>query len=151
MTKESSSSINCIMGSFLLALKFKEAYWHDSWSVRQWPERPGFNPRLSHTKNSKKWRFMPPCLTFSIIRYRSRVKWSNLGKGVAPFPTPWCSSYRKRSLRVSLDYGRQQLFFLLVLCWLTIFHTYRYCFLVDWPFVDGQQIHQEWKGDDNFA
>ena len=27
---------------------------------------------------------MPPCLTLSIIRYVSRVKWSNPGKGVAP-------------------------------------------------------------------
>ena len=22
-----------------------------------------------------------------------KVKWSNLGKGLAPSPTPWCSSY----------------------------------------------------------
>ena len=28
-------------------------------------------------------------------------------KGVAPSPTHWCSSYRKGSLRVTLDYGRQ--------------------------------------------
>ena len=40
------------------------------------------------------------------IRYGSRVKWSNPGNGVAPSPTPWCSSYRKGSLRVTLDYGR---------------------------------------------
>ena len=50
---------------------------------------------------------MPPCLTLSIIRYGSRVKWRNPGKGVASSPTPWCSSYRKRCLRVTLDYGRQ--------------------------------------------
>ena len=31
------------------------------------------------------------------------VKWFR----VAPSPTPWCSSYRKGSLRVTLDYGRQ--------------------------------------------
>ena len=49
---------------------------------------------------------IPPCLTLSIIRYGSRVKWSNPGNGVAPSPTPWCSSYRKGSLRVTLDYGR---------------------------------------------
>ena len=35
---------------------------------------------------------------------------SNPEKGVAPSPTPWCSSYRKGSLRVSLDYGRQLYF-----------------------------------------
>ena len=55
----------------------------------------------------KKWYLMPPCLTLSIIRYGSRVKWSNPGNGVAPSPTHWCSSYRKGSLRVTLDYGRQ--------------------------------------------
>ena len=41
----------------------------------------------------KKWYLIPPCLTFSNIRYVSKVKWSNPGKGVAPFPTPWCSNY----------------------------------------------------------
>ena len=44
----------------------------------------------------KKWYLMPPCLTLSIIRYGSRVKWSNPGKGVAPSPTPWCSKVSKR-------------------------------------------------------
>ena len=53
---------------------------------------------------------MPPCLTLSIIRYGSRVKWVNPGKGVAPSPTPWCGSYRKGSLRVTLDYSRQLYF-----------------------------------------
>ena len=43
----------------------------------------------------------------------SRVKWSNPGKGVAPSPTPWCSSYRKGILRVTLDCGRQLYFSLL--------------------------------------
>ena len=50
---------------------------------------------------------MPLCLTLSIIWYGSRVKWRNPGKGVAPSSTPWCSSYRKGGLRVTLDYGRQ--------------------------------------------
>ena len=39
---------------------------------------------------------MPPCLTLSNIRYGSRVKWSNPGKGVAPSPTPWCCKLSKR-------------------------------------------------------
>ena len=39
---------------------------------------------------------MPPCLTLRNIRYGSRVKWSNPGKGVAPSPTPWCSKLSKR-------------------------------------------------------
>ena len=34
----------------------------------------------------KKSYLMPPCLTFSIIRWWSRVKWCNPGNGVAPCP-----------------------------------------------------------------
>ena len=45
------------------------------------------------------------CLTLSIIRYESRVKWSNLGDGVAPSPTPLCSCYWKRSLWIRLHYS----------------------------------------------
>ena len=50
---------------------------------------------------------MPPCLTLSSIRCGTRVKWVNPGKGVTPFPIPWCGSYRKGNLRVTLDYRRQ--------------------------------------------
>ena len=53
----------------------------------------------------KKWYFKPPCLTLSIIRYGSRVKWSNPEKSVAPSSTPWCSCYWKKSLQVPLNYG----------------------------------------------
>ena len=41
----------------------------------------------------KKWYLMPPCLTLSIIRYGSRVKWINPEKGVVPSLTPQCSSH----------------------------------------------------------
>ena len=40
----------------------------------------------------KKWYLMPTCLTLCIIRYGSRVKWSNPRKGARPSPTPRCSS-----------------------------------------------------------
>ena len=59
---------------------------------------------------TKKWSLMPPCLTLSITRNASRVKWSNPEKRKVPPPTYWCSSYRKGSLRVTLDYGRQLYF-----------------------------------------
>ena len=41
------------------------------------------------------------------------VIWFNItsGKGVVPFPTPWCSSYWKGNLRVNLNNGRQLYFF----------------------------------------
>ena len=43
------------------------------------------------------------------VRIKGKVKQSR--EGVAPSPTPWCSSYRKGSLRVTLDYGRQLYFY----------------------------------------
>ena len=35
-----------------------------------------------------KWYLIPPCLTLSNIRYVSRVKWRNSGKGVVLSPIP---------------------------------------------------------------
>ena len=66
-----------------------------------------FQSQVKSYQRLKKWYLMPPCLTLSIVRYGSRVKWVNPGKGVAPSPTPWCSSYWKWNLRVTLDYGCQ--------------------------------------------
>ena len=56
---------------------------------------------------TQKWYLMSTCLTLSIIRYGSSMKWVNHKKGVAPSSTPWCCSYWKGSLRVTLDYSRQ--------------------------------------------
>ena len=39
------------------------------------------------------------------VRIKGKVEPSR--EGVAPSPTSWCSSYRKGSLRVTLDYGLQ--------------------------------------------
>ena len=39
------------------------------------------------------------------VRIKGKVEQSR--EGVAPSPTHWCSSYRKGSLWVTLDYGRQ--------------------------------------------
>ena len=77
----------------------------------------------------KKWYLMPPCLTFRFIRYESRVKWSNLRKEVAPSSTRWCCRYRKGSLRVTLDYGRQLYF-----SYLYNFYSFQSHF-VDEPYI----------------
>ena len=39
------------------------------------------------------------------VRIKGKVEQSR--EGVAPSPTPWCSSYRKGNLRVTLDNGHQ--------------------------------------------
>ena len=45
-------------------------------------------------------------------RVQNKGKVEQTREGVALSPTPWCSSYRKGSLRVTLDYGRQLLLFI---------------------------------------
>ena len=77
--------------------------------VRVFANSPGDRGSISYRvmPKTQKWYLIPPCLTRSIRRYGIRIKWRNTGKGVAPSPTPWCSSYRKGSLRVALDYGRR--------------------------------------------
>ena len=42
-------------------------------------------------------------LTLITIKRGSRVKFGNLGNGVASFPTPRCDSYRKGTFGVLLD------------------------------------------------
>ena len=70
-------------------------------------QETGVQSQVESYRRLKKCYLIPPCLTLSIIRYASRVKWSNPGKGVPSSPTPWCSSSWKGSLLVALDYGRQ--------------------------------------------
>ena len=47
-------------------------------------------------------------LDTSLLNTRHYKVWSNPGKGVVPSLTPWCSSYWKGSLQVTLNYGGQQ-------------------------------------------
>ena len=114
-------------------------------SVHQWSRRAGFNPRLSHTKDSKIWYLMLPCLTLSIIRYGSRRKWSNPRKGVAPSPTPQCSRYGKGSLRVTLNYGRQ-----LYLLYMWYKNASSQLFKIGWHFIianiSNWFIDKNWTG-----
>ena len=56
---------------------------------------------------TRKWYLISHCSILSVIRYVSRVKWSNPGKGVMLFSTHRYSCYWKGSLRVTFDYGRQ--------------------------------------------
>ena len=55
------------------------------------------------------------------VRIKGKVEQSR--EGVAPSPTHWCSSYRKGSLRVTLDYGRQ-LYFTYILLTTSPFYDY---------------------------
>ena len=56
-----------------------QVYQPISIMVRVFANRLGFNPASNYTKDFK-WYLIPPCQTLSIIRYGSRIKWSNPGK-----------------------------------------------------------------------
>ena len=76
---------------FFLKYSLIPAHLPSEKSVRQWPGRPAFNPRSSHTKDSKMLLD-----TSLLIGYVSRVKWSNeiriKGKLDKILGKEWCLS-----------------------------------------------------------
>ena len=91
--------------------------------VRVFANGPGDLGSISGRVIPNTQKMVPDAILLNTQHYKvlSRVKWSNPGKGVAPSPTPRYSSYRKGSLRVTLDYGRQ-LFLLIYECiWINMY------------------------------
>ena len=97
------------------------AHWLNGLCVHHWSGRPGFNPRLSHTKDFK--RLDTSLLNTQQYKYILRVKWSNPGKGVAPLPTTQCSSYWTGSLQVAFKNGQQ--LYLVIYIYIYISSSYR--------------------------
>ena len=91
------------------AFTLKRIIRHPAETMIHWVEcspiarKIGVQSQVELYQRLKKWYLMLPCLTLSIIRYGSRVKWSYPGKRVAPFSTFRFSTYWKGSLRVTLD------------------------------------------------
>ena len=81
-------------------------------------QETGIQSQVESYQKLKKRYLIYPCLTLSIIRYVSRVKWSNPRKGVRLFATPRRSRYWKGIFRVALDYGHQ--------IYLLFFHLFEY-------------------------
>ena len=63
--------------------------------VRVFANGPGDLGSITDQVIPKTQKMVLDALTLSIIRYVSRVKWDNQGRGVVPSPTPWWSSYQK--------------------------------------------------------
>ena len=61
----------------------------------------GVQSQFESYQRLKKWYLIPPCLTLSITKWGSRVKLSNPRNGVAPSPTPRCSSFGSPSTKVT--------------------------------------------------
>ena len=100
------------------------------WMFATGPEDRGSIPGWVIPKIQK--MVLDTSLLNCIIRYGSRVKWSNPGKGVMPFPTPWCSSYWKGGLLVLLGYGRQ----------LTHTHTHTHIYIYIYIYIYKSNIYQ---------
>ena len=94
---------------------------------------------------------MPPCITPSIIRYRSRVKWSNPGKGIAPFSTQllkWVPSSSPQ-LRSAILYIYIYIYMhaciytdlYIHVCIHTFMHTYIYIFIYTYIYTLKQIIY----------
>ena len=62
----------------------KPAYWSGELSVRLMVRKTWVQSQVASYQRLLKWYMMPLYFTLSNIRYVSRVKWSNPGKGVAP-------------------------------------------------------------------
>ena len=110
-----------------------QPYIYHTGSLALWVE---FLPEAQETRvqfqvesylRLKKCHSTPASLTLSIIRYGSRVKWSNQGKGVAPFLTLWCSSYWKGSLPVTPNLSHQLYFYICVYIYIYFSLTFSVC------------------------
>ena len=77
--------------------------------VKVFANGPGDRGSIPGRVIPKTQKMVLDAVVLNTQHYKERIKgkWNNLGKGVASSPTPWCSSYRKGSLRLTLDYGRQ--------------------------------------------
>ena len=106
------------------------------------------------------WYLIPPCLTHGLIKYGSRVKWSNPGNRVAPSPTLRWSSDGKGSLHVIHDYGRRLSFYWRITVNMTPFVFWNLllklhaCFLYQWVidrFIEAGKKGNEWQFYDGQA
>ena len=58
----------------------------------------GVQSQVESYQRLKKWYLMLTGLILAIIRYESRINRKDQEKGVAPFPTLWCSRYIKEAI-----------------------------------------------------
>ena len=70
------------LSEFELQLRFNIHFWTNNLEVECSPmaRETWVQSQVASYQRLKKWYLMPPCLTLSIVRYGSRVKWSNPGK-----------------------------------------------------------------------
>ena len=84
------------------------------------PQTTGFNPRSSHTKDSK-------MLLDNSLLNTPHYKWSNLGKEAVSSLTPQCSRKWKGNLWVTLNYCHQLNFYLYIYIYIYTYITHIKC------------------------
>ena len=73
---------------------------------------------------TQKWYFDASLLNAQHYKVQIKGKVEQSRERCSALPTPWCSSYRKGSLRVTLDYSRQLYFYFLYIYIYTHTHTH---------------------------
>ena len=93
----------------------------------------GVQSQVEWYQRLEKWYLIPPCLTLSIIRYVSRVKWSNPRKGVAPSLTPQSEpSGRPRLQSLTLLIYIYQSYIYILYSRLLYLYIYIYIYIYMW-------------------
>ena len=112
---------------------WKVYIWPNKLNIREW-----FNPRSSHTKDSKK-ALDAALLSTQHYKVRIKSKVVQSRKWSGPSPTPRCSGYCKGRLWLTLDYRRQLylLYWLYVSKWMPGYSNIKRS-VIDWfiPFND---------------
>ena len=87
-------------------------FWYILLGVRVFANGPGDLSSIPGRVIPKTQKMVLDASLLNTQHYKVRIKGKveQSREGVAPSPTPWCSSYRKGSLQVTLDYGRQLYF-----------------------------------------
>ena len=85
-------------------------------AVRVFANSPGDLGSIPGRVIPKTQKMVLDASLLNTLHYKVRIKGKveQSWEGLALSPTPWCSSYRKGSLWVTLDYGRQLYFFLVI-------------------------------------
>ena len=95
-------------------LSYRKEWWIQvrSLAVRVFANGPGYLGSIPGRVIPKTQKMVLDASLLNTQHYKVRIKGKveQSRKGVAPSPTPWCSSYRKGSRRVTLNYGRQLYF-----------------------------------------
>ena len=103
-----SSSLNCYTHLYIMNMIVLLIYYIYGLAVRVFANGPGDLGSIPGRVIPKTQKMVLDASLLNTQHYKVWIKGKveQSWEGVAPSPTPWCSSYWKGSLQVTLDYGQ---------------------------------------------